>query len=318
MNGLTFTTHEAFVVGGTTFNFPGGIPIVTQTVRELRLYAETQPLPKLTLDASYYFANGDYHIQNPADPTGNTWIDSRFPYSAPRLGATWRVNQDFVIRGAAGGGFALPPLFDLIGTNSSPSCGVGSCTVSLTNTNLKPETSFGWDLGTDVRFQRNTILSGDVYRTNLYGQLFQAVNFVGLDPATKLPTYAQEYLNLAQSRFEGVNLAVRDDVSHGLYWNAGLGLTRGFIVSVPPGFYNEPGMVCNFATGNGCVNTYAIPGSNFNGQFESTVPYANGSGAVGFRWTEKKYLELQANYFGNNNAYFNRRSSNSTPAAAIR
>ena len=84
----------------------------------------------------------------------------------------------------------------------------------------------------------------------------------------------------------------------------GLGSTRGFIVSVPPGFYNEPGMVCNFATGNGCVNTYAIPGSNFNGQFESTVPYANGSGAVGFRWTEKKYLELQANYFGNNNAYF--------------
>jgi len=301
-NSATCFYNEAGISGGTPYSFGGGLPVVTETTNEFRVHAGTQLSNALSLDSSYYFARGAYHVPDPNNP--NQWVDSIFPYSAPRLGLTWRMTRDTVLRAAAGGGFALPPLLNLVGANGPPVCSPTSCTVSLTNINLQPEKSFGFDIGTDMRLRHDTALSADVYRTDLYGQLFQSVNFIGVDPTFHLPTYAQEYLNLAHSRFEGVNISLRHDVPRGMYWDAGLGLTRGYIVSVPAGFYDQAGTTCNFATGGGCQNTYAIPNQNFNGEYQSTVPYANGSATFGYRWAAKKYVDIQATYQGNNNAYF--------------
>jgi len=306
-NSGTNFYNDSFIFGGITYNFDGGQPAVTETIDEFRLHAGTQLSDTLSLDGSYYFARADYHVPDPNN--NNHWVDSIFSYSAPRLGMTWRMNRDAVVRAAAGGGFALPPLFNLVGSNGAIGCNVGlSCMVSLTNINLQPEKSFGFDIGTDVRLRHDTVLSADVYRTDLYGQLFQSVNLVGLYPTLgiyyHLPIYAQEYLNLGHSRFEGLNVSLRHDVPRGIYWNAGLGLTRGYIVSVPAGFYNQAGAMCNFSTGASCQNTYALLNSNFDGEFQSTVPYANGSATFGYRWAAKKYVDIQANYQGNNNAYF--------------
>ena len=190
--------------------------------------------------------------------------------------------------------------------------------MSITNINLQPEKSFGFDIGTDMRLRHDTVLSADVYRTDLYGQLFQSVNFIGLDPTFHLPTYAQEYLNFAHSRFEGVNLSLRHDVPRGMYWNVGLGLTRGYIVSVPAGFYDQAGTTCNFTTGVGCQNTYALPNSNFDGKFQSTVPYANGGATFGYRWAARNTWIFRRPTKGTTTRIFNLRFWSSMRMQAIR
>jgi len=266
---------------------------VSERTNEVRVHAGAEVSDRLSLDVSWYTAQGTYHVINPASPT--TWTDSVFPYSAPRFGAVWHTSRDIAIRAAAGGGYALPPLNYLIGTNGAPSCGT-YCAITLTNVNLTPERSFGFDLGTDIRFHHDTVLSLDFYHTNLYGQFFQATNLTGT--YTGLPLYTTQYNNLAQSRFEGVNIDIRHDVSKGLYWHGALGLTRAYAVSVPAGFYDSP------VTGPSSVNTYIVPGINFDGQFQSTVPYANGTAQLGYRWSPEKYVDLSPTYYGNNNSYF--------------
>jgi outer membrane receptor protein involved in Fe transport len=206
-----------------------------------------------------------------------------------------------VIRTAAGGGYALPPISDLVGTNTTPICfgGAGSCNVTLTNLNLKPEKSFGFDVGTDMRLHHDTVLSFDLYQTNLYGQFFQSTSLTGTFMG--LPLYTTQYNNLAESRYEGITLDVRHDVARGMYWHGALGLTRAYVVSVPPGFYDSLGPL---GSGPNSVNTYIVPGMNFDGEYQSTVPYANGTAQIGYRWSPEKYIDLSPTYYGNNNAYF--------------
>jgi len=301
-------------------------PAVSETTNELRLNAMSQLSDKLSLAASWYFARGTYHVPNPYGGTAQTtsnccpggvfeilgglpssYTDSIFSYSEPRLGATWRANSNTVIRASAGGGFALPPLADLLGSSGSVSCSGGICTQSLTNLNLQPEKSFAFDVGTDIRMQHDTVFSLDLYRANLYGQFFQSAATpvaCSTNPTCPtgdgaLPLYITEESNLAKSVMEGINIDLHHDVPRGIYWQGALGLTRGYVVNVPAGFYNN-----NTCPSTPCVNTYVIPGANFDGYFQSPVAYANGSATIGYRWAPGKYVDLSPTYYGNNNAYF--------------
>jgi len=271
---------------------------VSETTQETRLYFNAEPSAQLSLDASWYFAQAEYHVPNPND--ANAWTNSQFQYNAPRLGAVWRFNQNSVLRAAVGGGYALPLLSYLVGTNA-PFCFGGACTVTVPNLGLRPEESFGLDAGTDMRLQRDTVLSFDVYRANLYGQFFQSTNLTGT--FTGLPLYTTQYNNLSQSRYEGINFALSHNPAKGVYWHGSFGLTRAYVVSVPAGFYDGttgfPATPCV-----NCQNTYIIPGINYDGEFQSTVPYANAAAQVGYRWTSGKYLDLSPTYYGRDNPYF--------------
>lgn len=269
---------------------------ISETTDEVRLYGGTKVSDNLSVDASWYFATGSYHVTNPNNP--NQYADSVFPYNAPRLGAVWRAGQNIAIRVAAGGGYALPALSSLVGSNGAIDCSSGIfCSISLTNLKLQPETSFGFDLGTDMRVNRATVLSVDLYRTNLYGQFYTSVTNAGTFNA--LPLYKFECGNLSQSRYAGVNLDIRHDVPKGIYWHGALGLSRAYVVNVPAGFYNDPTVPCK-----NCANTYILTGSNFNGFFQSTVPYANGTAQIGYRWSPGKYIDLSPTYYGNGNPYY--------------
>jgi len=294
--GISYVT--SYYDDPITYNY-GGFFIGSEAIgdsaatREIRIHAGNKLSDRLSLDASWYFANGSYHVQNPNNPSA--WVDSNLPYSAPRLSAVWRANRDVVLRAAAGGGYALPALLQLVGSNGMITC-TTICTVSLTNLNLAPEKSFGFDLGTDIRFRDNSVLSFDVYRTNLYGQFFDSEALTGT--YTGLPLYTTEYRNLNRTRMEGINLDLRHDVSRGVYWHAALGLTRAYVIDVPPGFYDST------STGPNSVNTYIIPGVNFNGAYQTPVPYAMGNVQLGYRWSPRKYVDLSPTYYGNNNPYF--------------
>jgi len=265
---------------------------VSETTNETRLHFDTEVSDKLSLGLSWYFAKGTYHVPVPSNP--NYWTNSVFPYNAPRFGAVWQASPDIAIRAAVGGGYALPVLYNL--TGYSLQCAAGSCSETVANLNLKPEETFGFDVGTDVRFRRHTVLSFDLYRTNLYGQFFTSnteSTFNGL------PLYLTQYGNLGTSRYEGINLDIRHDVPSGYYWRGTLGFTRGYVVSVPPGFYNNPGVPCTT-----CVNQYIVPGTNFNSAaYGGGVPYASASAQLGYRRSPGKYADLLATYYGSNNIY---------------
>ena len=310
-NSAASDINLSLVFNGTPINQSVVIPTVTQSITEYRLHVGFRPTDKIGVDASYYFSNANYHVPNPGVASGNSWLDAPFSYSAPRLGLTWQPNRSLVFRAAAGGGFALPPLFFLVGTNGQEVCSNTACYEQQTNVHLRPETSFGWDVGSDARPAPSTIASIDLYRADLYGQMFQSQSLIGTDSKLNLPIYAQEFLNLARSRFEGVNLSVKSDPNRGFYYRAGLGLTRGYVVTLPQGFYDSHGGTCNYSTGANCTNTYVIPGANFNGVpgpnttvfYQAAVPYANGRATFGYTWLPGTFAEVTATYYGNNNAY---------------
>jgi len=293
--------------------------------REVRVSLDANPVDKLSIDLSGYFVNAVYHVQNPA--ASSQYLDQRFTYSAPRLGIVWRPRSRVAVRASLGGGFALAPLTDMIGTNGAVTCTSGiACSEGLQNLNLQPETSFAFDLGTDVRLHDGTIVSFDVYRANLYGQVFSTASFSGNtcssvptcpSPGTNgtLPLYITQFGNIGKSRYEGILLDIKHDVPHGIYWHLAGGLTHAYVVSVPPGFYNtaaaiKAGVSCASApSATNCQNLAIIPGINFTspqggGGLGANVPYSQGSGSIGFRWSPQKFVELEPNYYGPNNAYY--------------
>lgn len=301
--------------GTTVYNYTDPNSI-SETTNEARVFVGMNPSAKTSLDLSTYFVNMDYHVPNPSSPTASSyqtpgadlvWADERYTYAAPRLGFVWRPTASVSLRAAAGGGFAEAPLSDLLGSNGTCLSSATTCSVTETNANLKPEESSGFDVGTDIRLHHNTILSFDVYRTNLYGQVYQSTTFNGIGNCpgnTTAPCYVYEYGNLGASRYEGVLLDVQHDVPHGTYWSFSGGLTRGYVVNVPGGFYNSGAATCNLTTGAGCQNLNVVPGINFNGTFAAAIPYAQGLGTLGYRWNPEKYADLVATYYGNNNSYF--------------
>jgi len=285
-----------------------GLTEDSETTNEVRVFIGGSPTPKTSLDLSMYFVNAHYHVPNPvgySSATGtspNGWLDPQYSYSAPRLGFVWRPTAAVALRAAAGGGFAEAPLNDLVGSSSAtPNCGVSFCTESVKNVNLQPERSFSFDVGTDIRLRQDTVLSFDLYRSNLYGQLYSSTSLTGTFGG--LPVCTTQYGNLGLSRFEGVLLDLRHDTPRGLYWSLSGGLTRGYLVSVPAGFYNLAGVTCTPATPANCQNTTVIPNINFNGTFAAAIPYAQGLGRFGYRWSPSKYVDLVGTYYGNNNSY---------------
>jgi outer membrane receptor protein involved in Fe transport len=264
----------------------------SETTNETRIHFDTELSDTVSLGLSWYFAQAQFHVPVPSNPT--QWTNSNFPYNAPRFGAVWRPNQNVAVRVAVGGGYALPILYNL--TGYSLILVGGSYYETIPNLNLKPEETFGFDVGTDIRVQHDTVLSFDVYRTNLYGQ-FYTTNYVSTLKGA--PLYITQSGNIGTSRYEGINLDLRRDVPHGWYWRATLGLTRGYVVSVPPGFYNDPAVPCT-----NCTNLYVVPGANFNGAYSAIVPYAMASAQLGYRWGPGKYFDLLPTYYGNNNQYY--------------
>jgi len=322
---LTLGTYTD-ITGAVTGNYFGSTPsAISQTTDEMRFLIGGNLSEKTSIDLSMYFVNANYHVPNPSDPNidtttydNATYVDSRYTYAAPRLGFVWRPTAPLAFRAAVGGGFAEAPLSSLIGVGGLPTINSTSTPtsylISLANLNLQPEKSFGFDVGTDIRLPRGTILSFDLYRTNLFGQFYTSTAPDGTYTGNygTLPLYTTQQGNLGRSRYEGLLLDVRhDSVTHGIYWAFSGGLTRGYVVNIPSGLYN--GIITSYlpptyapvsTTCTHCANLNVVPGINFNGTFESTsVPYSQALGIIGYRWSPEKYVGLTSTYYGNNNTY---------------
>jgi len=281
---------------------------VSETTNETRFFIGGDPSEKTSLDLSMYFANANYHVPTVSGTNATLYHDANYPYVAPRLGFVWRPTASVAVRAAAGGGFAEAPLNYIAGGVSAPQpclSSPGYCE-NTANLNLQPEKSFGFELGTDIRLPRDTVLSFDVYRSDLYGQFYNATTVSAYTiGGVTYPLYTTQYGNLGKSRYEGLLIDLHHDVPRGLYWTFSGGLTRGYLVSVPQSFYNSPGQTCDLVTGVGCTNVNVMPNINFNGTFTGvSVPYAQALGVLGYRWDIRKSVDITGVYFGNNNTYF--------------
>lgn len=248
----------------------------------------------------------------------NSFTDHYRYYDAPRLGLTWRPTGDISWRFAVGGAIApinleysnLGPGIPQPNNPSNPSY----YTETSGDPNLHPETAFGYDLGMDKLLPNKDILvSGDAYFTNLYGLFDTVTRFDGTFAGK--PLIATLYTNINNSRYEGVELAVRKSPALGFNWQINGALMRAYAYNLPPHFYDTP--TIDPTTGKVTwipftSNLSVIPGKNFNngyfnggpGDGTEASPYSEGYAEVSYRTLRDGLLRLGATYYGPNNSYF--------------
>jgi outer membrane receptor protein involved in Fe transport len=104
---------------------------------------------KLTLESGNYLSSTSY-------------VGTRFD---PRDGLIYQVNPNAALRASYGTAYSAP-FYDLINPTSYVSDGV----LNLATGPFKPETSAGYDVGTDFNLGRNTLVSFDGYLTHIFNR----------------------------------------------------------------------------------------------------------------------------------------------------
>ena len=270
-----------------------------------------------------------------------------------RLGLTYRPDPSLIIRASAGSSIA-PPYSGLLSVFSqlpsvASACETspGSCpptvTVSQNNPNLKPETAFGYDLGSDFQFHNTYHASADVFLTDLYNQFISTTVYSGmacndvLFPSSNCgppgPSNPQLYYdingNVNNARYEGIELSLQHLTANGIGWLIEGSTQRGYAYDLGSDFY------CSTAA-NPCTPKYydqnlgIIAGENFNGGSPSSfylhsascplsdyycvsyggdnvsnqsVPYLQGYAEINWQTPAGWYAAFGETLFGKNNSF---------------
>ena len=254
---------------------------------------------------------------------GTTFQDARSSHWDQRLGVTYRLNRDASLRAAAGSAIA-PPYINLLSRGTTTPLIDRATNAFATNTqqsgNIVPETSFGYNLGGDFRFKDGiTTLSIDGYSTNLWNQFIstsQFLNgnvtvrtFLAGDPAgspsgpfVTVPLFSSGPLNLAQARYEGLEIGLRHQPAVGFGYIAQGALQHAYPLNVPANFYTVPGSTVPTR------NLGVVVGQNFYGGFQGVsnhpIPYSNGYGEISYRTAKGGFYSFGETYYGPNNSLF--------------
>ena len=176
---------------------------------------------------------------------------------------------------------------------------------------MRPETAFGYDVGADHRFVSGIVVSGDLYRTNLFGQFLKETALDGTytvpagqaGAGNTYPLFLATTANLGNSLYEGAELSVQKAVPQGFGFNVQGALTRAFAYNINPAIYNT-------AKGPNTANLAVIPNINFqpNGIGYTGVggirePYSQGYGEINYRTRGGALFSIGAQYYGNNNPF---------------
>ncbi len=339
---LTFSTDRTWAQSTDYSVFPGPFysfslpPGTSQMLTTYLLRGHFYFGSKLDVTLSNYY--NTYSSTYPTgcvdqvDTGGNTQANAQFGtgvffgttqnrHDDPRIGLVFRPNFATSIRFAMGSAIAPPFLGLLNQITSTPSydSSTGVAIESQSNGNIKPETAFGYDLGADVRLKDPaTIVSGDVYLTNLFNRFFGQTINTGLtcgtaNPCTGgapvgTPILNQTNSNISNARFEGVELSLRREPVVGFGFDISGALQRGYYYNLPPNFYcSIPGPGCtpdqnlNIIAGQ---NTNGIPvgfySVSYNGNMR--IPYSQANAELSYRFQNGAYVALGDTYYGTNNS----------------
>ena len=228
---------------------------------------------------------------------GFTFATTTTSHYDPRVALSYRPDANDALRFSVGSSIAPPYLAEL-STVPGPisfSSQTGFATEQLQSGNLKPETAFGYDIGADHRFNDGvTFVDADLYLNNLYNHFITSLYNSGTtcpatDPATGAatpsgctgaPLFYKQNINVANSRFEGIELGVRRVPPAGFGFNIQGSLLRGYPYNLPPCFYGSVTVggqqVCTYTTNLGVISGQNFTGGGING----TMCYNPATGAL--------------------------------------
>jgi outer membrane receptor protein involved in Fe transport len=299
------------------------------------------PTSKLNVTPALYYDNYSQRYTTNGAASFQTATYGRFD---PRLGLTYRADPDVSLRASAGAALA-PPYLALLDAGP-PGYKLDSSGAFATDTqnqgNVKAETSFGYDVGADVRLPGDgaTIFSGDLYLNNVFNQfvsgaVFQNGNITlckatskpppckSGDTAVTVPLLTSSAQNLNNARYEGIELSLHRDPHVGIGFTTQGALMRAYPYNLSPCIYSTKltktgalncdlyqtnlGIVngANFY-GSGSSGSNGNPsngaGSNFNSVNNHAIPYAQGYGEIHYRTERGGYIGFGETYYGNNNS----------------
>lgn len=252
--------------------------------------------------------------------TGVTLRTTKNAHNDPRIGLVYRPNRATAIRFAAGSAIAPPFLGLLNQITSTPSYDSADHVAieQVSNGSLKPETAFGYDLGADLRINRDTLFTGDVYLTDLYNRFFgqtlatgkvcNAVNVCTGGAPFGTPILNQTNINISNARFEGIELSVRSAPPLGFGYSVSGSLQRGYYYALPPFFYcsiPRPGCSANqnlniIEGENTNGDGIGVGGLSYNGNMR--IPYSEGNAQLWYTFKNGAYAMFGETYYGYNNS----------------
>jgi outer membrane receptor protein involved in Fe transport len=246
-----------------------------------------------------------------------------------RAAFEYRPNSDTALRFSVGTGIA-PPYLNLLSGLASPITCSGNCntnppTQRINTGSLRPETSFGYDIGGDYRFRDGvTVLSGDAYTSTLQNHFLTYTYDSGTtcpatDPVSGNATppgctgkelFFTSNRNLGLARFQGVELSLRRRPPVGFGYLVQGSLQRGYAYALPNCFYSTT--ISNCSAFN--TNLAIIPGQNFtgngisgngcgcNGLSNGAIPYSQGYAELNYRFAHGASVYLGDQFMGKNNS----------------
>ena len=304
--------------GGSTATVP---PTSSQTFTTILARGIWNIGQRTNLTWSNYFNTYRTHY---SQTNGATFTDQNNSHYDSRLGLTFRVNPDTSLRASAGSAIAPPYLALYSKINTVPLLSLPGqlfATNTQANNALRPETSFGYNVGGDYRFGpgKQTVFSMDIYRTNLWNQLINTTTFANGNvtlpsclvgqtattcsgPLITVPLFSTGSTNLAQARYSGIEMSVRRDPVIGFGFTVQGALQQAIPVNVPASFYTNAGSTLPVR------NLGVIPGVNFYGGSQGVsnqpIPYSNGFGELHYRTAKGAYVSFGETYYGPNNSLF--------------
>jgi outer membrane receptor protein involved in Fe transport len=213
--------------------------------------------------------------------SNTTYVGARFD---PRGGLTWRPTSNLSVRASAGSAYVTP--YE----------GLINATAYVSKKTFYPvsqfsaETSMGYDVGADYKFNRDSILSADFYATNIFNR------YATVDVATSGTyngaAYTSEVIPTSQGAAlnEGFELSWLHQPKIGFGYHVAVDLLRDY-------FYDQTN----------------VPLKNFGGVFLGPLP-ANGVQLPGYPFSKMRYdlwyqladgknVRLGATTYGPNNAF---------------
>lgn len=269
--------------------------------------------PNATLVLANYYDVYDTHYTPQRSPSGSfLFTNATVGHDDPRMGLSYRLTPDIALRFTAGSALAppYPALTNVLDQTPAQAYTTGATSVTITRNpgSLLPETSFGYDLGSDIRLPVGSVLSLDAYLTNLKNQFVTVIYPDGTynSPGGVIPVYVSTTENLGDARYEGIEASLHSDPARGIGYTVSGDLQRAYPYDISPCFYATAKTPC---PGYG-TNLLVIPdinfegnGTGYNGVSNKSEAYAMGFAGIHVRGGFGQFAQIGVTYFGNNNTY---------------
>lgn len=239
---LGFDRHVDQASFGEDYNYTTGVPgafsLYTFQSIAYSLRGDFQLTPKLTFETGEYLSNTSY-------------VGTRLD---PREAFAYRVNPNVSVRASYGTAF-VAPYYDLIITKPKTS----KSSITLPSSSFAPETSSSFDFGSDFRLTRDTLVSADLYSTNIFNR-YATVTTPG-SYTYNGTTYASvtQNGNQANVRNEGAEVSLTHAPRVGFGLHSALDLLRDYA-------YNQTSVGVssrNIFEGGTPANNVQLPGYPF-------------------------------------------------------